>query len=706
MNSTTGFWSRRGAACIAALALAPLCGAQSITQSKSADTKGSPGPGSLNTGGTETTHRYNRLVFPYGVQSFDDMRVGDLISEIPGWEFKGDPGFDAFVANDGPGEKRPGSKSRRWMCVEDQGTGMNEGFHTAPIQAPSPWDYAWNFHMRIEQAPTLGGEMPAIVIQHTVGGSFQDAWGIELTDLGANLFLTGNFGTPDSTALFDLADETAVGEWIHVRVVASLEWNRLEAYVNDHLVAVLAINPRASTDVTLQRFAYHGEGLGNTSTVLFDDIGIAFSSAVCKDSIFVGFENDDAGALVNGQDISTPPEFGNAISISSAGANAGAAIFDSTPTGPNDPSQDPDLLVNLGNLLILQSDDAAAQGVAGIFDSPNDDEDGGTLSFLFTRQHQPLSIDLVDIDEQADESAEVVLTDCSGNTRTYTVPTDWTGDITTAGPGVGTLDLTTLAPQPGWMSIATAADVGPYDPNRVVAMDVTFGSSGALDNYFACLPCVEIDFTNEDDGVTALGNGQIITTPPEFGIEVSLSSSAPADPNEGNEGLAIFDSTPGGDNDPSQDLDLLVGLGNLLILQNDSPNNPDPVGDFFPRANDDEDGGCIRFDFPGPVEARNIDLIDVDTDGAITVVLTDSAFETRTFSIPGGWTSDVSSDGPPGFGTLDMTSLADQPGFASTATAVESANFDANDVRSLEVFLSGSGALDNLCFCPQSQNCP
>jgi len=57
-------------------------------------------------------------------------------------------------------------------------------------------------------------------------------------------------------------------------------------------------------------------------------------------------EDDFTTPLVNGQDISTPAEFGALVSITSTGMNAGAAIFDSTPAGPNDPSQDRDLLVD------------------------------------------------------------------------------------------------------------------------------------------------------------------------------------------------------------------------------------------------------------------------------------------------------------------------------------------------------------------------
>jgi hypothetical protein len=55
-------------------------------------------------------------------------------------------------------------------------------------------------------------------------------------------------------------------------------------------------------------------------------------------------------------------------------------------------------------------------------------------------------------------------------------------------------------------------------------------------------------------------------------------------------------------------------------------------------------------------------------------------------------------NGPPGYGTLDLATLSDQPGFAATATAVEHPDFEADDLARVTVTLSGSGAVDNLDF--------
>jgi len=199
----------------------------------------------------------------------------------------------------------------------------------------------------------------------------------------------------------------------------------------------------------------------------------------------VGFEHadDQAGTpLVNGRSLVALPGYARALTIESAGANLGAALFDSTPLGPNDPSQDRDLLVGKGNLLILQDSAVSTQTVPGIFDRPNDDSDGGILTFRFPAPSAPLSLDLVDIDPGQTEASSVRLFDSQGRTRTYAIPAGWTEDRVTNGPpGWRRLDLTTLAPQPGFLATATATEVPGFDAGAVRRIEVTLGSSGAVD---------------------------------------------------------------------------------------------------------------------------------------------------------------------------------------------------------------------------------
>jgi hypothetical protein len=201
-------------------------------------------------------------------------------------------------------------------------------------------------------------------------------------------------------------------------------------------------------------------------------------------------EDDFTTALVNGQDLSTPPEFGRLVSLSalqppSGPLHFGPAIFDSAEDGPNR-LVDPDLLVNQGNLVILQEN--GGQATPGIFTLPDDAAGGGTLvfeftGFEFTEQVEPVSIDLVDIDSGSPRPTRVILTDVLGGTRVYTVPAGWTRDIVNDGrPGVGTLDLVTLAPQPGFLAAATASQSTDYVPGEVVRLEVELGGSGAIDD--------------------------------------------------------------------------------------------------------------------------------------------------------------------------------------------------------------------------------
>jgi len=254
--------------------------------------------------------------------------------------------------------------------------------------------------------------------------------------------------------------------------------------------------------------------------------------------------------------------------------------------------------------------------------------------------------------------------------------------------------------------------VGAYADGGVHALsfDSTISGSPDITNFFVddvsllgesesiCIECFVIDFETEDDFSTPLGNGQAITTPPEFGNLISLSTTGQAQ-NE-NEGLSIFDTSNPGPNSATDDPDLLVNLGNALIIQ--ETNFDAMTGDFFDTPNDERFGGTIYIDFLEPAIPVSVDLIDIDAfpgDQTATVTLIDGGGLTRTYDVPTGWTTDISVSGGAGYGTLDLATLAPQPGDSSVATASEDAGFDGNDVVSMTVFLTSSGAIDNLQFC-------
>lgn len=178
----------------------------------------------------------------------------------------------------------------------------------------------------------------------------------------------------------------------------------------------------------------------------------------------------------------TPAQAGFTFALSGLGANRGPAVFDSTPTGPNAGGADRDLLVDSGKLLILQESLRPQQTVPGIFDQPNDDVDGGTFVLAARRPIRALSLRMIDIDPGANQGASVELFDDHGRLRIYDVPAGFTEDRTQGGSGWRRLDLTTLAPQPGFAAVATAVQGTGFDATRVMRIEVTLGSSGAIDD--------------------------------------------------------------------------------------------------------------------------------------------------------------------------------------------------------------------------------
>jgi hypothetical protein len=243
-------------------------------------------------------------------------------------------------------------------------------------------------------------------------------------------------------------------------------------------------------------------------------------------------------------------------------------------------------------------------------------------------------------------------------------------------------------------------------------------SNAAID----AAPILTIDFETEDDFATSLVDGQSISSFPrpnrtapfvpfaadthlEFGRLVNVSSTMIGD--DGHLDAAIFDSGPG----IARDSDLMVGLGNVLMLQADE--HPDTSIDathglMFDEPNDEAthtDRGSIVFDFLVPrVHPISIDLIDVDRGVHMDVILTDSSGRHRTYLVPTEWTTDI-TDAPVGFQTLSLETLLSQPAAPNAAgddaTASQDAGFNPFSVRRLEVRILGSspsGGLDNIVF--------
>jgi hypothetical protein len=211
--------------------------------------------------------------------------------------------------------------------------------------------------------------------------------------------------------------------------------------------------------------------------------------------------------------------------------------------------------------------------------------------------------------------------------------------------------------------------------------------------------CFTIDFDTDDSGTPMVHGTKVDDEFDGDGVFPVLIGSLN---NSGLNTAAILDSDTG---PAAQDPDLLVGSGNILILQADANTTECPPNSgIYCSHNDDADGGTLTFTWVGRlVSPRSVALIDIDsTDGTSTVRLTDEAGAQRTYTVPANWTGDLVDDATSGRGVLSLTTLADQAGFGSTATATEDAGFDPDGVVEIEIDLAGSGGVDDLVFCVPS----
>jgi hypothetical protein len=246
--------------------------------------------------------------------------------------------------------------------------------------------------------------------------------------------------------------------------------------------------------------------------------------------------------------------------------------------------------------------------------------------------------------------------------------------------------------------------------------------------YALPISTVTIDFETEDDMVTPLVDGQSVYSTPrpdrpaspaiaysndtalEFGNLFNVSSTM-IGAGSGHLGPAIFNSNMAPAD--TQDDDLLVGLGNVLLLhRTEGPNHDFDAthGLVFRNPNDEadfNDRGSVVFDFLVPlVRPVSIDLADIDDNVEVTVVLTDNLGRERVYLVPENWTTDINlNPAGQGYRTLDLQTLlaqaAEPLAGGSPATVSQNAGYNGSFVVSLEVVFGGSspsGALDNLVF--------
>jgi len=218
------------------------------------------------------------LAYPTGTQDFESMAVGVNVDTLADWVIVNtsvpDSEFTVKAYDDsGPSVKLP--SSTRWLRVVDTDSGdVQNRFYSGNIITPEDLDYTWIFHINLLGTPPGGGAgKPRLTIQHFDSG-FANAWGIEFTNAGANLVVTGIGGTEASTPLYTLSSPTGVGDWVKLSLTAGLSDNTVRAAVNDGTPVSLPTNLSGTADKSNFRFCYRGEGTGNINDMLIDDVTV------------------------------------------------------------------------------------------------------------------------------------------------------------------------------------------------------------------------------------------------------------------------------------------------------------------------------------------------------------------------------------------------------------------------------------------------
>jgi len=235
---------------------------------------------------------------PFGTQTFESMDVGDDINTLVPWFSVNTPPespFTVVAADDVLGTPTTRDGSTRWLRVTDQDAGnVQNRFYSGAVISPAVANYTWVFYVNLEMTPPGGTDTkPKLVIQHN-NSPFANAWGIEFTSTGANLIVLGIGGAPASTPLYPLASPTGVGDWVKLLLYVDFDNNMVSASANGGPSVSLPINLAATADKKVHRFCFRGEGTGNASKLLVDDVSVVVgeigaccdgTSGVCTDGV-------------------------------------------------------------------------------------------------------------------------------------------------------------------------------------------------------------------------------------------------------------------------------------------------------------------------------------------------------------------------------------------------------------------------------------
>jgi hypothetical protein len=215
-----------------------------------------------------------QIQYPSGTEDFESMAIGDDVLML-GWPFINESLTQSDFTVRAVQTPTPplGINSTRAVRILDVDAGnVQNRFYSPSIIAPSDQDYVWTFLVRLQATPPgAGASKPRFTIQHDSGG-FANAWGIEFSDTGAHLIVTGIGGTAASTPLYSLASPTGLNQWVRIDLSVNFTSNTVSALVNGASPATLPIN--LTGDKKFFRFCYRGEGTGNVADMLLDHVSV------------------------------------------------------------------------------------------------------------------------------------------------------------------------------------------------------------------------------------------------------------------------------------------------------------------------------------------------------------------------------------------------------------------------------------------------
>lgn len=222
------------------------------------------------------------FAWPGGVQTFETLSLGDTLASLTGWTLVDTSAvpntYTVRSVADSKGGGLQSSGSTRWLRVNDpDGANVQNLVHTPTVVAPAnPNNYSWTWYVYFEQPIAPGAsQFPRMMIQH-LDGAMTDAWGVEFTDAAINLLITAPTGA--ATASSTQVDGSYFNQWIKLQLSVNFTANTVALSVNNQIPVSRTISPSGTMNRMQFRWSFHGEGTGNVSRVLVDDLGYSGST--------------------------------------------------------------------------------------------------------------------------------------------------------------------------------------------------------------------------------------------------------------------------------------------------------------------------------------------------------------------------------------------------------------------------------------------